>query len=184
MKKLFAAFCLSIVIPVAFAQETESIEAQQAIHAMRLFKTACFNNAGNPQNIATWAESAVLLKMSDEQSKPFFPVSAGKAWGATNAIGNFVVSLSDAGLCTVYARKAKAALLKELYLAFLPKPETGMVVEKKVDETKPRPNGDMYTIGHMISRKDASFAITTVLSTSESDLAPMQAIISLSVGRK
>jgi len=154
------------------------------LHAVRLFEEACFKNFGVPQRVAAWANTAVLLEMPKEAAASFFASGPGRAWGATNAIGNFVVVSYESGLCTVYARRAKAALVKELYLAFLPKPSIGLTPEKKLEETKSTPNGELYTLAHEITGEKAAVTMSTVLSTSESENAPMQAILSLSIRKK
>jgi hypothetical protein len=182
MKKLACILLLSAAANLAFGQDADS--SKQSVHAMRLFEEGCFKNGGNPQQVREWARSSVLLDMPDEAAKAFLGGQPGRAWAATNGLGSFVISAADRGICTVYARKANVVLIKERYLAFLPKTEAGMLVEKKTDETRKTPSGDVYTLGHAISSDGGSKIISIALSTADNDQAAMQAVISLVISSK
>lgn len=182
MKKIISLCVMSLASAGVFSQESAASSA--ALYAISLFGEGCFKTSGKPEEVSAWAKKAGLTELSETDRKSFLAGRSGKAWAPDNTAGNFVISVADNGFCTVYAYKVNAQALKELYLGFLPGPATKLTVEKKIDGVKKTPKGDLYTLAHEIGQPEAPFRITTALSTSDNDQAPMQGILSLSVTPK
>ncbi len=156
----------------------------QANHAVRLYQEACIKNFAIPARVSAWATSAVLVEIPSPHSGAFLNGRAGTVWGATNALGNFVVVSHLEGMCSVQARRANAEAAKIGYLQSLPAQIGGLTKTQVSESTRDTPTGPMYTLAHEIGGEKSPVIVTTVLSTSESEQAPMQAIFSIATRKK
>ena len=176
----FALVFASFGLPAATSSGTKT-GPLQAAYTMRLFEEACLNNRSDYGRVSIWARNAGLPELAAAASENLLRGETGKAWNASAPIGEFVIMLTEGGLCSVSARQADAVRIRTLYLELLPTKDDSVKIRKIRDSKTQKAYGEQYSIEYQLVPESGAKKASYSVIYSDSPKAPTQARISLSI---
>jgi hypothetical protein len=181
MRTLVTSLLLGAIGTLAHAQDRGE---RQARYALDLFKAACVSSFGIEKRVGAWAEANSVAELAPESARTYLRGKAGRIWMFVTDLGKFTLISQEGGNCTVQAERAKASSLKEFYTVFLselpPDFKTTMVQE----DNRATPMGVLYTIVQDSDSERSGIVLRTLLSTSESESAYVQGLLTLQARRR
>ena len=181
MRTLLSTLLIALLCSGAHAQDRGH---QQAQRALELFKAACADTFGIEMKVGEWAAGTAAAELSPESARAYLRGRAGRIWIFANELGKFTLISQDGGNCTIQAERAKAASLKVLYSDFLRELPGEFKTTLIQEGTRATPMGDLYSIVHDSESEARGIVLRTLMSTSESDSAYMQGLITLQSRRR
>lgn len=173
---LFVAMLLSGAAHAADADAPATPPGQErALYTMRMFLDLCLTPQAEPKAVIEQAEKTGFRPLKTDAAGRFLGKTSGRAWAVQLTQGEWVLSLDEKGVCTVWAHKVDPKALEEVVSSWLPLRSTGFEAEQS-DPTI-APNG-LRTIVYTIHRGPTPYA-AWVLSTSVAEGAFFQGALSL-----
>lgn len=165
-------------LPLAAQQEDE----QRGTFAMNVFHSVCLLGKGDAALPAQYPEYR-LRELLPEAQAQFLRSRPGKVWAAQVPYGNFAVVITEDRECSVYVRRiAQRVALGRFEFTLRNFAQKGTLKEEP-PVSKPVPHVQMDTRSFsLVSDFDAT-PYMAVISTSESEQAPLQAIFTARMTR-
>ena len=176
MRTLLSVLLFALLCSGATAQDRGH---QQAQRAYELFKAACADTFGIEEKVGRWAEGRAAAELSPEAARAYLRGRAGRIWIFASELGKFTLISQAGGSCTIQAERATAAILKVLYSDFLRELPDEFKTTRIQEGTRATPMGDLYSVVHDSESGERGVILRTLLSTSESDSAYMQGLLTL-----
>lgn len=151
----------------ALAQASKS-PAQLAVH---LFTSACVRSLGQMDQVEASVRRLPLTQLKEADAKRFLAGATGKVWATRDANGQFAISASEPGTCTVFVRVVDRAELKREFEVWLPPSSSSFAAQLVSTEVK----DDIESLHYQIRRDGVPFASWLLLTTPGS----MQGMISV-----
>ena len=181
MRTPISTLLIALLCSGAHAQDRGQ---QQAERAFELFKAACADTFGIEKKVGEWAEGRVAAELPPESARAYLRGRAGRIWMFVSELGKFTLISQDGGSCTIQAERAKAASLKVLYSDFLRELPGEFKTTLVQEGTRTTSMGNLYSIVHDSESEAKGIVLRTLMSTSESDSAYMQGLITLQARRR
>lgn len=180
---LFPVLAMATVTPASRLSPAVPASPEDVEPVTVIFAASCMAHYHDPEGMEQEMTGAGAEILDGEPSKKaFLDGHPGRLW-LVKAKGNpYVISLRDDGMCSVFAQKADAAKVQAAFsdMALLPeRKKDDKVHVVRISPEKAGPNSDtLKSIGYAW-RGPGKTALFFSLTTSTSDKAPLQAMISV-----
>ena len=182
MRRLLISLLTACASTGASAADDRGI--QQAVYAFKLFSAACVATYGLQRRVDEWALNSAPAEFSPESAREYLRGKNGRIWLFLGDLGKFHVISQEGGICTVQAERVNAAALRDLYDNFLRDLPRGYKTALLEEGTRATSRGDLYSLVHDSESATTGIILRTLLSTSESESAYNQGLLTLSARRR
>jgi len=169
-----------LLLAVCLCVTTVSAQAQNdhAAFATSIFYSICVSNRGNPDRVSGYAEFN-LVPLIPAARHHFLEGKSGKAWSAKVTSGQFVLTISDEGKCSVHVRRISTKEILAKFALLIKHIEKKGNVAELPKEEKTFSFGTVSTRYFMSypNSKEAIFLLD--IATSDALEAPSQAVMSI-----
>lgn len=156
-------------------------EQSNRSHLINIFVVACLNHVYEFETIPAFMQSTGAHELEPELAAHFLAGDSGRAWAIPIEMGNYVVSLTERGRCSTYARTGDAARIEAHFRSLAsnaPEPLTAQDVSDHLEASGPDLTDIAYFWRH--SAQDSS-VISLFLTYSQRVDPSVRAIVSVSV---
>ncbi|MEI8296554.1 MAG: hypothetical protein WCH32_00905 [Pseudomonadota bacterium] len=186
---LLAAVVLAVLAlagSAARAQE-EKLEPMDKVSEafVSLFSATCVKYYQSPAKLVDDLTAKELPLLDAQHSGPYLHDGAGKAWLASDGHGEFVVALTETGVCSVFARHAKELDVRLMFITLVTAikvPDAPMV--RVADKRNDTPQGSTHYVAYAQQRQTPGPFARFGLTTTSSEKAAFQALATLSTALK
>ena len=176
------AFTRSLMLMAALTPLPAALAANAAADTTAddfntLFSSTCLPSFSDPARVERYMESQGIAPLPDAAAENFLHGAPGKAWAIVVNDANYAVSLTDVGLCSVYARKADTAALATTFVRLM----HGVPPPLQVTEVRALgPNREgVHTRTWGMRVPDSTMSIAFTLTTSADPAVSVQAMASM-----
>lgn len=147
-----------------------------------VFAQTCIKFVGSPERLGTEMAARRAVELEPDKARTFLR-GGGRAWLIPNPVGELILSMNNAGGCTLHARRASATDVDQLFVDLMSS-ATPPYASAKLRDTRSEANGALAPV-HMIayawSRATSRSRAIFTLSTTSDPGAPLQAIASSAI---
>lgn len=167
---LFASLALTQLSAVAQAEDD-----QRGQFAMNVFHSICLLGKGDMTLPSQYPEYR-LRELVPQAQTQFLAGRTGRVWAAQVPFGNFVVLITEGRECSVYVRRIAPRVSTAQFEFTLKTFAKKGTLEEKTVASASLAQGQMSTRSFSLVGEFNSLPYVAVVSTSESEIAPLQAI--------
>ena len=179
--RLVAASLVTAAIGTSSAQESSGhTRDTQGQMFVKLWMETCAKHFPNPEALRAAARAA-RLQESPPYANEILSGQAGTVWDASlGSLSQFSVVLFADGSCQVLGRRAASQPVSEAFESVIRGIRTpGISVEKVVDSEINREGAKLRQVAYFLSRTGADNGWSFVATVSDSELAAIQATITI-----
>lgn len=153
-----------------------------------LYLSLCMQNLTHLDRLRAELAEKKLPMLPTERAAAFLDGREGNAWPVPyeGQLGNYVlVLLTHQSLCAIYARRVNTAEVEHDFDYLMSHVSAPMRSRLETDQVKISANGPVHTKGYVwsvIGHPEITRRMAFILSTSDSNSAPLQAVGTASVG--
>lgn len=142
-----------------------------------VFFSVCINSKGKPEHYA--AGEYKLMPLPPDKATLFLAGNRGKAWFSLMAPGNLVLTVQDNGICSVHVRRVNTELATKEFLRVIYHYGKKKKLEEQELQKATLPYGTTLTRTFFLLENDGAHKQTAVLTVTDADSAPLQALMSI-----
>ncbi len=144
--KRIAVFMLAGIAFPASADGPVSIDPEMFF--TQLYEKTCLKEAADFSHLKEKFKEANVAELEKKNASLFLQKKPGTVWIIPNVVGDYLVSINDAGNCSVYTRGININDIERGFIELLEKTAGDFTLEKVQDETGQTKNGPAHFISY------------------------------------
>lgn len=169
----------AIILFLGALPTSSGAEESQKDQLVPIFAVTCMQHLYKKDQLQEFMNSTGAMELEPDQSRSFLNGKPGKAWAIPIQMGNYVVSLTDEGMCSAFARTADVSEIEKSFKGLV---STAPPPLKSVEFlSQPADQKNKRLSYNWIQSEQDSSAINFTLTYSESPESQLRALITAAI---